>query len=496
MSDRKKFVKDCVHYSAATVIGQGVGLIRAVIIPVLFSPAQLGVWNLMNVVMNYGSNAHLGILDGMNKLIPMLRGQRQVSEAEVIKDSAFWINTFLSAGWCAFILIASYAVSSGYATALRITALIVFLQGLFYYSFSLLRADNRFKLISIGVGGLSILSTVLILTLGYFSPDRLTGALIGLAVAFGLVVLFWFFAGRYYYAFRIDGMAVRRSFFTGAPLLILGVLSSLFLSIDRWMIASYMGATMLGYYALGIMASNLIGLIPGSIASVLYPKMLERFGASGNPTALCSLLAGPTRVVAAFMTLLIGGSILILPFFIRFFLPKYMPSVSLFGILISAAFFYGTAGIPGNFMVSINRQRLLITIQIAASLLALALDFVVVNMGWGIVGVAWSTALAYVVYGGGYMFLAAYFAFDRRAEMARFLIDIYALFAAMALGLTLATLLIPAGETMGMALIFTALRLAMFLAVLFPALWWVNRDGKVMAVVREEFNVFLIAARQ
>ena len=75
MSDRKKVIKDVAQYSAATVIGQGVGMIRSVIIPVLLSPAQLGVWNLMSVVMNYAGNAHLGILDGMCKLIPILRGK-------------------------------------------------------------------------------------------------------------------------------------------------------------------------------------------------------------------------------------------------------------------------------------------------------------------------------------------------------------------------------------------------------------------------------------
>lgn len=490
MSDRKKLVKDCAQYSAATAIGQGVGLIRAVIIPVLLSPAQLGVWNLMNVVMNYGGNAHLGILDGMNKLIPMLRGQGRDVEVEAVKDSAFWINIFLGVVAFGVVWGASYFVHSAYTLALRITAVTIFLILLFCYVFSLLRADNRFKLVSLGVGGLSILSTILILGLGWYAKDRLAGALIGLAAAYGGIVLFWFFRGHYHFAFQVNMPAVRRSFFMGAPLLILGVLSSLFLSIDRWMIASYLGATMLGYYALGIMASNLIGLIPGSISSVLYPKMLERFGASGNPAALCSLLTGPTRVVAAFMTLLIGGSILILPFFIRFFLPKYTPSVSVFGILISAAFFYGTAGIPGNFMVSINRQKLLIAMQIAAGLLALALDFAVVHMGWGIVGVAWSTALAYLVYGGGYMFLAAYFAFERRAEMARFLIDIYALFAVMALGLVLATLLIPAGETIGTALILTFLRLVLFLIVLFPALWWSNRHGDLLAIAREMFPAY------
>ena len=85
------------------------------------------------------------------------------------------------------------------------------------------------------------------------------------------------------------------------------------------------------------------------------------------------------------------------------------------------------------------------------------------------------------------MFLAAYFAFERRTGMVRFLIDVYALFAVMVLGLILVTFLIPTGESMGRAMIFTVLRLLLFIVVLFPALWWCNRDGKVMTVIRNEF---------
>ena len=489
-SERHQIVKNSFRYFSATLFGQIVGLVRSVLIPVLLIPTQLGVWNLMNVVVGYGGNAHLGILHGMNKLIPMLRGRGASTEVEQIKDSAFWVNVLLNAGWFVFVWMALYAVPSAYSSALRITSVIVFLQGMYSYYFSLLRADSRFKLVSVGVGGLSILSTIFVLGFGWFCADRLSGALIGLAVTYGLIVLFWSLASRYHFAFHVSRGAVRRSFEMGIPLTILGVVDSLFISIDRWVIVSYMGATVLGYYALGIMASNLIGLVPGSIANVLYPKMLERFGASGSEVALRGLMVGPIRAMAAVISLLIGGAVLILPLLIRFFVPKYLPSVSLFGILISAAFFYASATIPGSFLVAINKQKILIKIQIVAILLALTLDVGVVNMGWGIVGIAWSTAFAYAVYGCGYMVTAAYYAFDRRSDMVNFLVEIYGLFVAMLLGLILSTALIPAGKTIGIALIYTSLRLVLFLVILLPVLWWSNRHTGLLAIVREMFPAY------
>ncbi len=60
--------KDTLQYSLATIFSTGMALIRAVALPFLFAPIQMGIWNLMNVIVSYGSNAHLGILHGMNKI--------------------------------------------------------------------------------------------------------------------------------------------------------------------------------------------------------------------------------------------------------------------------------------------------------------------------------------------------------------------------------------------------------------------------------------------
>ncbi len=489
--NRQQIIKNSTRYFFATFIGQGVGLIRSIWIPILFTPAQLGVWNLMNVVVGYGSNIHLGMLHGMNKLIPVLRGQGRLAEAEDIKNSVFWANAFLSTVGFACIWSASYFLQPAYQMPLKVTAVVVLFSCFFYYAFSLLRADNRFKVLSVGVGGLSILSTFFVLTLAYFFPDRLIGALIGLAVAYFLVVLYWFWTGRYGYGFQVKINAVRVSFAAGAPLLILGVLDSLFLSIDRLVIVAKLDVTVLGYYALAIMASSLIGIVPGSIASVIYPKMLERFGKEGSAVALRSLMIGPGRAIAVVMTLIIGGAVLVLPLFVRVFVPKYLPSVPLFNILIPAAFFYTTASIPGSFIIAVNKQKMLILIQVVAICLAFLFDILAIKMGLGVVGIAWSTAAAYAVYGISYVAIAVYYVFDLRSDRVNFFIEVYGLFVAMVLGLIIARWLLPAGETLGSMVALTGLRLILFFVVLLPALWWSNYRGNLFAVVREVFHSFV-----
>ena len=72
----EKIVKDLKHYVSATIFGQGFSIIRSIFIPILFSPSQLGIWNLFNVLLGYFANAHLGLLHGMNKEIPYLREKK------------------------------------------------------------------------------------------------------------------------------------------------------------------------------------------------------------------------------------------------------------------------------------------------------------------------------------------------------------------------------------------------------------------------------------
>ena len=88
-SGRRKIIKDSSKFLAATVLAQGIGMIRGLMMPVLFNPAQLGIWNLMGVIIGYGGNATFGLVHGMNKAIPLLRGQGNEVGSEEVKDSVF-----------------------------------------------------------------------------------------------------------------------------------------------------------------------------------------------------------------------------------------------------------------------------------------------------------------------------------------------------------------------------------------------------------------------
>lgn len=485
-ASRKQILKDSVHYLASTILAQGIGLLRTFLLPVLLGPAQLGVWNLMNVIIGYGANSHLGLLHGLNKKMPILRGLGKEREIGELKDSVFWFNLLLGILAGSVVFISSFLFPKS-ADSLRIIAPVILLQMVFVYYFCLLRGDNRFELVSKGIAVLSIFSTFFVLILAYFSHNRLAGALWGLTVAYFLVVGYWFYEAGYHFKPGLKWKWISDAFSSGVPLIILGLIDMVLLSLDRWIIAWKCSGEALGFYALGIMASNMLGIVPGSVANVLYPRMLERFASTRNNFLVGNLVLNPVRAVAALMAFLISAASIFLPVVIRLFLPKYLSALPLIEILVLGAFFLALVPIAGNYVVSIDRQRVLIIIQAAAMVISILVDGILLYAGYGVEGIAYGTITCYAVYGLGYAGISVYFIHKRYSEVIRFLGQLVALFVVMFIALKVTSLFLKDDFLWVNQVFFAAIRMFVVSGILLPFIWLINRKSGLLSTLWIEF---------
>lgn len=486
---RGQTVKDTSKYLLATVAAQGMGFVRSILLPVLFVPFQMGIWNLMNVIIAYGASAHLGILHGMNKIIPLLRGQEKPKEIEVLRDSVFWVNSFLAAGATAILFASSFFAPKAYRVYLWIVAAVVFLQSIFAFQFSLLRANSSFALVSRGIFILSACSAFFVISLAFLFPDRLLGGLIGLAIAHLCTVAYWFVKSKLRYPFQINLPAVRQSFVVGIPLIIIGVLDMVFISIDRWIIVANLGITVLGYYSLGIMINNLISVVPGSVSSVLYPKMLERFAVKQDVSDPSGLFLGALRIGAIVMLILICSVSFGLPVIIKFFLPKYLFSVPIIKILVLGSFLYSLSLIAGSYLVSIDKQRWLMVLQVVLIGLLISSYAVALSLKCGIIALSWITTAGYSLFGTSYIFLGVYLAKGRKMpEAFRFMTELVVPFLLMTI-LIIATESIVALEwTSRGYLQSSALGFLLIMSIVLPVAWALNRDRALGERVLKELK--------
>ncbi|MCL5884411.1 MAG: oligosaccharide flippase family protein [Deltaproteobacteria bacterium] len=485
---RAQILKDSTQYLASTVVAQGTALLRAILLPVLLLPAQLGVWNLMNVVIGYGANAHLGILHGFNKIVPSLRVAGAPAELDELKDSVFWANLLLGLSAGIALIAASFLVQPMYAHALRITALVVVLQIVFVFYFSLLRAENRFGLVSKGIAGFSIVSSITVLLTAYLSPDRLLGALYGCAGAYPFLLLYWYHKGGYRFTACMNWSRVKDAFVLGFPLIILGAMDMVLLSLDRWIIAWKFTEASLGFYAIGIMASNLLGMVPTSAANVLYPRMLEQYAATKDYAAVGGLLLNPVRAMAALMIFLTALAAIFVPMVIRLFLPQYAPSIPLIEILVPGAYFLAIAPIAGCYVVAVNLQRALIAVQVVAIVACLALYGVFLHAGYGVEGIAYGTLCCYAVYGLGYMGIAVYLARGKWGDTLRFLAHLLLPFAIMVIALTLTASLSHPSSAWKVQASGAFLRLFAVGVLVTPVMWLVNRNSGILSTLLAELS--------
>ena len=491
---RQQIIKDSTKFLSANIFARGIEILRSVVIPVLFSPAQLGIWNLMGVIRGYGGNAQLGLLEGMNKAIPFYKIQGKIKEMEAIKDSVFWVNLLLGllAGSAVFII--SLFVEKKYVLSLQLVSISIFLQLIFFYLYSLLRAHHRFNLVSKGVTLLSFISTAFIIILIFTLPNKLAGALIGFALGYLFVNVYWFVKGKYRFPFRLSLEALRKAFGLGIPLILIGVLNMAFISIDRWVIVANLGITALGYYSIGGMATNLLSLVPGSIASVLFPRWIESYSLSQDSRSLKNLFIFPLQAVSVITLFLVVGAVLSLTLLIQLFVPKYLPSLPIIVILIPGAFFLSLVSFAGTFIISVNRQKWQIVFFILGSILSLFIDIILLRRGYGIIGVAYGTFIGYLFVGICTLVLAIYLATRQKIEIARVLAKILIPYLIMAIALAVAQLFVFEGSAPIEYIKSAGYKLVLITIIILPSLWFVYRDGELFKVLYEEFQSWLAAS--
>ena len=102
--------------------------------------------------------------------------------------------------------------------------------------------------------------------------------------------------------------------------------------------------------------------------------------------------------LALLVPILIGGLYMALPLLVRVFLPEYVQGIDAARILLVGLFFYAVTGMPGNMLVTVNRQLLRLGILLGTAFANLGLGYGALRLGYGIVGVAVASSIGYLIY--------------------------------------------------------------------------------------------------
>ncbi|MGZ8513193.1 MAG: oligosaccharide flippase family protein [Candidatus Limnocylindria bacterium] len=403
---QRSLISDAAMYTVATYAAQVLIFVALIVQRRLLGPTATGYWALMATAWSFFSLAALGVVDGAVRQIPHYRGRDDLRSAAATADTAFSFSQVVTTGTGVAVMCVALIAGDGWAPELRwglvLVGLTAPLRNLVDCHEMLFQATKRFLPLSAGliVKALVMLTlqTLAVYLFGFY------GMFVGLvALNVGALILWRRLrvSGPRNLAFRrsITRARLRELIRIGIPLYVFGHAWILFFAIDSLIVAGFVGIQELGYYALAVSVTTFIILLPKGIGQALFPRMQERYSASGDVRA-ASQPAADTQLVLAFLLvpLFIAAAYFLLPVLIRHVLPAFAPAIGVVHIMVAGTFLIALVEMPVQLIITIGKRWNLSVLMLGGLAVNAGANYVAVGvLDEGIEGAAYATVLSYLV---------------------------------------------------------------------------------------------------
>jgi O-antigen/teichoic acid export membrane protein len=361
-------------------------------------PALYGIWNIFAITYTYGLLAHLGVLNGLAREYPRALADSAPSEAQQLAQSAFWINalsTLLFSTIALLILRAAFVHTPQVSWhMLLLFVIFLLLQGWTNFLMFLFRARDQFKLLSVFT--LTLNAGVLVGAFFFIPRWSLEGFVLAWAVTY-LVVSVFFLRNSQRHLFALPDWGFAWYLLrVGAPILLFTLTATINWTMDRLLIARFLGVVAVGYFAVAAFAVRLLNYVPEMVSQVMYPRWaatkLSRSGEDSN------LSWGPFRMMFWLMPLL-GGLAYYACYLIPLFLPTYKETVLPSQVLCLAASLTSIGLFCGAYLGAIGRERLALRAQVAIVVLRAIIVGGALLLGGTLLHAAYASAASSAAFG-------------------------------------------------------------------------------------------------
>jgi O-antigen/teichoic acid export membrane protein len=387
-----------LSYSSAILFCRIAAVVQGLFVIRWMEPGVLGMWLQLQLITIYGTLAHFGVLNAVNRQVPFHNGRDEPERARHVEAVARGVLL-------GFLLVGGLALAGMYVAGITATArgrgilTLVFAAivtlGIDFH-LGLFRARHQF-----GRAGLASVVNALVILFGlplvyYWSFD---GLLWRAAAASAAGLLACLALNDWDLAVTFDRRAALGLLRIGLPIMIVGLGTVAFSSMDRTLIALLLDEDAMGQYALCFALAKVLALFPMAIGQIYYPRMTELYSASGFSAALMRRCVEASALSAAIVGTLAAGAFLTMPWIVHAYFPKYTTGLAALKIALLSYFLLAWAAGPTYFVIS--------TVQKRRQLVALLLGLVAtVSCGWALrtfelVGIAWALVFGSAVYVSG-----------------------------------------------------------------------------------------------
>jgi O-antigen/teichoic acid export membrane protein len=390
MSKGKEILKDAGIYTLSSYIAQFLDFITGILIRNFLGPVNMGIWAFLQVIQNYAKHSGLGVTTATARDIPYYLGKGEAQKAREIQNLVFSFSVTTTVLTAALIAIWAIVNRNHYSQPITVGLFVVagltLLQRLYNLFVVVIRSYKQFTL----AGWLNIVSSAVTLffsvTLawrfglyGYYAAALLTFTVL-------LGIIWTRTPHRFHWDFRWEPMKPLLNL--GFAIVISDALRSILMSIDRIMIARFLGFEALGHYTIALMAGNYLYSLPNMINIIFFPHLQEILAKRDSLGDLERYVRGSALCVAFLFPYIIGLVWTSSEWLIPVLLPQYTSGIPALKFFIIGSFFMALTHPFTSFLITAKKHWVLIPTQALAIAAGFAMSWAVIQRGGGIEGIA------------------------------------------------------------------------------------------------------------
>jgi O-antigen/teichoic acid export membrane protein len=391
----KALLRRVAGYAVSRGASEGLLALRGVLLATVLGPAAFGSWALLRLTTRYSALAGLAIFRGLEvELLHPAEGHGERLGSRASSTALGFI--LLVTGTLASLALAASAMvpDASHRLLLRAFAAAALAEGLYNYVLVFTRVRTSLRRYAILEAATAALHLALGVTLARIWG--LPGALAGLALASatGSVIASRWVELRP----AVDLQALTRMLSIGVPLAVTGCVGTALQTADRWVVAAWGGATMLGYYAFAAAVAGAAGALALVIRTVVFPQVYGDARSAGPAAALRAHLEGTLLPYARLFPPVLGAMGLVLGPVLAVVLPGYQEAVAPARLFLLGGAAIGVVNLAAVGAVAAGRQRHLPGYAAAALALNLGLSLTALSTGGGLEAVAGASLAGHLLF--------------------------------------------------------------------------------------------------
>jgi O-antigen/teichoic acid export membrane protein len=356
--------KQILNYVSSSLISVPISLFTGLITFSSINPELLGMWAGVSIFQSYSTFISLGIVNGLNRELPIALGRNNKDEANKYASNVLSYTVFQFVIYLVGLVIFLLTNTSTYYYKICITVLVIKLIMAVYMQYleSTFRSNDDFVVLS-KVQWISALIRLLSCPLIYFGFEYYLIYLVLFDLS-RLVLMHYWRPFKVNMAFQFNNFC--KLFRTGFPLFLLTYFSGIINTLPNLFILSYGNEYYLGLFAPVLLLASVFEQFISAISNYLSPRVMYAFGSGENIMDIFNRVN--KTILILLLSLTVAAIILIIPFgYFGVLFPKYEGSSKYIQLILMIVPFY-TYVLYGQFWVLTKNFKLMYS--------ALALRFI------------------------------------------------------------------------------------------------------------------------